>query len=48
MNRAAAPPKIVKTEILDVAKALFRGENEPNFVIAVLDHVARAARPEAF
>ena len=42
------PPKVVITEFVDVAKAFFDGGKEPKFVNAVLDHMAREARPEAF
>ncbi len=42
------PPKVVITEYVDVAKAFFPGGKEPKFVNAVLDHMAREARPEAF
>lgn len=44
----AAPPKVVITEFVDVAKAFFPDGREPKFVNAVLDHMAREARPEAF
>jgi N utilization substance protein B len=44
----AAPPKVVITEFVDVAKAFFPEGREPKFVNAVLDHMAREARPEAF
>ena len=43
-----APPKVVISEFVDVAKAFFPGGREPKFVNAVLDHIAREARPEAF
>lgn len=43
-----APPKVVITEYVDVAKAFFPEGREPNFVNAVLDHMAREAKPEAF
>lgn len=43
-----APPKVVITEFVDVAKAFFPEGREPKFVNAVLDHMAREARPEAF
>ena len=43
-----APPKVVITEYVDVAKAFFPEGREPRFVNAVLDHMAREARPEAF
>lgn len=43
-----APPKVVITEYVDVAKAFFPEGREPKFVNAVLDHMAREAKPEAF
>lgn len=42
------PPKVTITEFVDVAKAFFPDGKEPKFVNAVLDHIAREARPEAF
>lgn len=42
------PPKVVITEFVDVAKAFFEDGKEPKFVNAVLDHMARDARPDAF
>lgn len=42
------PPKVVITEYVDVARAFFTDGKEPKFVNAVLDHMAREARPEAF
>jgi transcription antitermination protein NusB len=42
------PPKVAITEYVDVAKAFFPEGKEPKFVNAVLDHMAREARPEAF
>lgn len=42
------PPKVTITEFVDVAKAFFDAGREAKFVNAVLDHMARAARPEAF
>ena len=44
----ATPPKVAITEYVDVAKAFFPDGKEPKFVNAVLDHMAREARPEAF
>ena len=41
------PPKVAITEFVDVAKAFFPEGKEPKFVNAVLDHMAREARPEA-
>lgn len=43
-----APPKVVITEYVDVARAFFPDGKEPKFVNAVLDHMAREAQPEAF
>jgi len=44
----AAPPKVVINEYVDIAKAFFPEGREARFVNAVLDHMARAAKPEAF
>ena len=42
------PPKVVITEFVEVARAFFPAGKEPGFVNAVLDHMAREARPDAF
>lgn len=42
------PPKVAITEYVDVAKAFFPDGKEPKFVNAVLDHMAREAKPDAF
>jgi len=42
------PPKVVIVEYVDVARAFFPEGKEPSFVNAVLDHMAREARTEAF
>lgn len=42
------PPKVVIVEFVEVARAFFPEGREPKFVNAVLDHMAREARPEAF
>ncbi len=42
------PPKVVINEYVDVARAFFPEGKEAGFVNAVLDHMAREARPEAF
>jgi len=42
------PPKVIISEFVDVARAFFPETKEPKFVNAVLDHMAREARPEAF
>jgi N utilization substance protein B len=41
------PPKVVIVEYVDVAGAFFPGGKEPGFVNAVIDHIAREARPGA-
>jgi len=48
MLETPTPPKVVITEFVDIAKAFFPDGKEPKFVNAVLDHMAREARPEAF
>lgn len=45
---ADTPPKVVISEFVAVADAFFPETKEPKFVNAVLDHMAREARPEAF
>ncbi|SMH54517.1 transcription antitermination factor NusB [Maritimibacter sp. HL-12] len=42
------PPKVVISEFVDVARAFFPESDEPKFANAVLDHIARELRPEAF
>ncbi len=42
------PPRVVINEYLDVAKAFFPEGTGARLVNAVLDHMAREARPEAF
>jgi N utilization substance protein B len=42
------PPKVAINEYVDVAKAFFPDGKEAKFVNAVLDHMAREAKPEAF
>ena len=42
------PPRVVISEFVDVARAFFGEGREAKFVNAVLDHIAREARPEAF
>ncbi|MEP1613893.1 MAG: transcription antitermination factor NusB [Roseobacter sp.] len=48
LNNKNTPPKVVISEYVDVARAFFENGKEPKFVNAVLDHMAREARPEAF
>ncbi|SDL02854.1 transcription antitermination factor NusB [Paracoccus chinensis] len=42
------PPRVVISEYVAVADAFFPEGKEARFVNAVLDHMARAARPDAF
>ncbi|MFD1341092.1 transcription antitermination factor NusB [Litorisediminicola beolgyonensis] len=42
------PPKVAIVEYVEIAKAFYPDGKEPRFVNAVLDHMAREARPEAF
>ncbi len=42
------PPKVVISEFVSIAEAFSADGKEPKFVNAVLDHMAREARPEAF
>ncbi len=42
------PPKVVINEFVDVAKSFFPAGREAKFVNAVLDHMAREIKPEAF
>ena len=46
--RPDIPPKVSIGEYVDVTKAFFEGGKESKFVNAVLDHMARETRPEAF
>lgn len=48
MLEAETPPKVAIVEYVGVAEAFFPDGKEPRFVNAVLDHMAREARPEAF
>jgi N utilization substance protein B len=48
LAQQSAPPRVVISEYVDVAKAFFPEGREPKFVNAVLDHMAREAQPEAF
>lgn len=43
-----APPRVVISEFVEVARAFFPEGKEASFVNAVLDHMAREAHPEAF
>ena len=48
LAQGEAPPKIVISEYIEVARAFFPEGKETGFVNAVLDHVAREAKPGAF
>ncbi|MHA6262446.1 transcription antitermination factor NusB [Arenibacterium sp. CAU 1754] len=48
LTQTTTPPKVIISEYVDVARAFFPEGREPKFVNAVLDHMAREARPEAF
>ena len=48
LTEGDTPPKVVISEYVDVAKAFFPEGREPKFVNAVLDHMAREAKPESF
>ena len=48
ITQIKTPPKIVITEYVALAHAFFTDGKEPNFVNAVLDHMAREACPTKF
>ena len=48
MVNPATPIKVVINEFVEVARAFFPEGRETKFVNAVLDHMAREARPDAF
>ena len=48
LSETTTPPRVVIVEYVEVARAFFPEGREPKFVNAVLDHMAREARPEAF
>ena len=48
LRDSSTPPKVVIVEYVDVAQAFFPDGKETKFVNAVLDHMAREARPDAF
>ena len=48
LRDSSTPPKVVIVEYVDVAQAFFPDGKETKFVNAVLDHMARDARPDAF
>ena len=48
MSPMTPPPRVIISEYVDVARAFFPDGKEPKFVNAVLDHMARELRPDAF
>ena len=48
LTQSETPPKVVIVEFVQVAQAFFPEGKEGKFVNAVLDHMAREAKPEAF
>jgi N utilization substance protein B len=48
MRDDGTPPRVIIMEYVEVAKAFYPEGRESRFVNAVLDHMAREARPEAF
>ena len=48
LTQTETPPKVVIVEFVQVAQAFFPEGKESKFVNAVLDHMAREAKPEAF
>jgi N utilization substance protein B len=48
MISAETPPRVVIVEYMDVSNAFFPDGKESKFVNAVLDHMAREAKPEEF
>lgn len=48
LTQSDTPPKVVIMEFVDVAKSFFPEGRESKFVNAVLDHMAREAKPQAF
>ena len=47
-DQNGAPPKVIISEYIDVARAFWPEGKEPGLVNAVLDIIARDLRPEAF
>ncbi len=48
LTQGDTPPRVAITEYVDVARAFFPESKEPQFVNAVLDHMAREAKPAEF
>ena len=48
MTQSDTPPKVVIVEYVDLAAAFYPDGKESKFCNAVLDHMAREAKPKAF
>ncbi len=48
LTQSTTPPKVVISEFVDIARAFYPSGKEAAFVNAVLDHMAREAKPDAF
>ncbi|KAA0916711.1 transcription antitermination factor NusB [Aquicoccus porphyridii] len=48
LTHGDTPPRVAINEYVDVARAFFPEGKEPQFVNAVLDHMAREAKPDVF
>ena len=48
LTEGDTPPKVVITEFVDIARSFYPEGKEAKFVNAVLDHMAREAKPAAF
>ena len=48
LTQSDTPPKVVIVEYVDLAAAFYSDGKESKFCNAVLDHMAREAKPEAF
>ena len=48
LTQSNTPPKVVINEFVDIARAFFPEGKEAKFVNAVLDHMAREAKPDSF
>jgi N utilization substance protein B len=48
LTQSDTPPKVVIVEYVDLAAAFYPDGKESKFCNAVLDHMAREAKPEAF
>ncbi len=48
LTQSVTPPKVIISEYIAIAEAFFPSGKESSFVNAVLDHMAREVRPDAF